>query len=137
MRSAARRRVRKSRGEQDVMKSTAATPMPRILVLAIKTIFNTSLAEYLKRGKESGSDMANPAKAKARFDELRVQIDPKAYPAVEALENMAEQRRQLDRQARLHFWLHNWLWVHLPLSVALIILMGVHIFMTLRYWWPS
>jgi len=103
----------------------------------VRDFFNRTLADYLKRGKESGSDLAHPSRARARFDELRVQLDPKAHPAVDAMENLAEQRRQLDRQARLHFWLHNWLWVHLPLSVALIILMFVHIFVTLRYWWPS
>ena len=47
---------------------------------------------------------------------------------------MCEERRQWDRQARLHFWLHNWLWVHFPLSVALVVLMFVHIWAALKYW---
>ena len=33
--------------------------------------------------------------------------------------------------------LHNWLWVHLPLSFALILLMFVHIYKTLQYRWPG
>jgi len=103
---------------------------------ALRDFFNGSLADYLKRGRKSGSDLVVPSRAKSRFDELRVAL-PSAQRAVDAMENLAEQRRQFDRQARLHFWLHNWLWVHLPLSVALIVLMFVHIFMTLRWWWPS
>jgi hypothetical protein len=60
-------------------------------------------------------------------------VPPEAHPAVGALRDLCEQRRQLHAQARLHFWLHNWLWVHLPLSVALVVLMGIHIYVTLRY----
>ena len=56
---------------------------------------------------------------------------------VDALSNLCDQRRQFDHQARLHYWLHNWLWIHLPLSLALIVLMFVHIVRTLQYWWPS
>jgi hypothetical protein len=119
-----------------VLQSRAAIqPVPNSE--AVLAFFNNVLADYLKRGKASGSELAVAARAKANFDELRVAVNPKAHEAVAALENLAEQRRQLDQQARLHFWLHNWLWVHLPLSVALIILMFVHIWRTLQYWWPS
>lgn len=103
----------------------------------LRDFFNQELADYLKRGKASGSRLAVANRARARFDELRLILKPETYDAVNALENMAEQRRQLDHQARLHFWLHNWLWVHLPLSVALMLLMAVHIFVTLKYQWPS
>jgi len=104
---------------------------------ALRDFFNNSLADYLKHGKKSGSRLAIRDRARAQFDEVRVALPREAHPAVDAMENLAEQRRQLDHQARLQFWLHNWLWVHLPLSVALIVLMFVHIVVTLRYWWPA
>jgi hypothetical protein len=103
----------------------------------LRDFFHAELADYLKRGKVSGSSLADAPKAKARFAELRAKLSPAAHPAVEALEGLTDQRRQMDRQASLHFWLHSWLWVHLPLSAALIILMFVHVFVTLRYRWPS
>ena len=34
----------------------------------------------------------------------------------------------------MHFWLHSWLWVHFPLSIALVILMGVHVFAAFKFW---
>ena len=46
---------------------------------------------------------------------------------------MCEQRRQLYNQARIQYWLHNWLWFHLPLSVALIVLMFVHVIYAIEY----
>jgi hypothetical protein len=99
--------------------------------------FGRQVIAYLKGGTATGSPLASSGRARVLFNELRMKLDPRAHEIVDALENLCEQRRQFDLQARLHFWLHNWLWVHLPLSVALIALMVVHIFMTLRYWWPS
>jgi hypothetical protein len=103
----------------------------------LREFFDGTLADYLKRGKRSGSELAVADRAKARFDDLRLRVPGAAHETVAALEDLAERRRQLDRQASLHFWLHNWLWVHLPISLALIILMFVHIFVTMKYWWPS
>jgi hypothetical protein len=68
------------------------------------------------------------------FQDLRSHLDPAAHGAVDALEDLCFQRRQFDTQARIQFWLHNWLWVHLPLSAALIVLMFVHIWAALKFW---
>ncbi len=102
----------------------------------LRVFFNDVLADYLRRGKASGSDLADAEGARVAFTDLRLKLDPRAHETVDELEKMAAERRQLDRQAVLHFWLHNWLWVHLPLSVALIVLMFVHIYVTINYWWP-
>src|SRR5262245_55637925 len=92
------------------------------------------LIPYLKRGTASGSSLQRPNQASVMFSELRIKLDPAAHGAVAALEGLCEQRRQLDVQARLHFWLHSWLLVHLPLSVALIVLMFFHIFVAMKFW---
>ena len=44
-----------------------------------------------------------------------------------------EEKRQLDRQSRLHKVLHGWLLVHIPLSYALLLLGAVHAVMALRF----
>ncbi len=100
----------------------------------LRAFFREALAPYLKDGAASGSVLQYQNRAAVVFNELRVRLEPAAHPPVAALESMCEQRRQLDRQARLHFWLHSWLFVHLPLSVALIVLMFFHIFVALKYW---
>jgi hypothetical protein len=61
-------------------------------------------------------------------------VDPAAYETLDTLESLCDQRRQLDRQKQMHFWLHSWLAVHLPLSVALTILMIVHAWVAVKYW---
>ena len=57
-----------------------------------------------------------------------------AVTIADALEGLCEQRRQYGLQIQLHGWLHGWLCVRVPLSVALIGLMLVHIVVALKYW---
>jgi len=104
---------------------------------ALRDFFNDHAALYLKHGATLRSPLAHRGSAESVFNDLKLRLDERAHEAVDALSNLCDQRRQFDHQARLHFWLHNWLWVHLPLSLALIVLMFVHIWRTLQYWWPS
>lgn len=50
-----------------------------------------------------------------------------------SLENMCRERLQLIEQVRLHRWLHYWLLVHVPASVAMAVLAVVHIVTALRW----
>jgi len=67
------------------------------------------------------------------FQPLRFAVPASLHPALDDLENICEEQRQLNRQIKLYHWLHAWLLVHVPLSVALLVLGGVHAFMALRY----
>jgi hypothetical protein len=49
------------------------------------------------------------------------------------LEILCRERRQLLAQQRLHRWLHGWLYLHIPLSVALLTVGGAHAVMSLYY----
>jgi hypothetical protein len=64
---------------------------------------------------------------------LRASVTPAFYGALEDLERICEEERQLNRQARLYHWLHAWLLVHVPLSIVLLVLGGVHAVVALRY----
>ena len=67
------------------------------------------------------------------FAPLRFSAPPALHATIDDLENICEEQRQLNRQERLYRWLHAWLLVHVPLSVALLVLGGVHAVMALRY----
>lgn len=110
---------------------TPVTPIPHCEFL--RTAFLTTIKAYLEMGNANGSPLAAPTRSSAIFSEIRVRTAPAAHRVVDSIEGLVEQRRQLDRQASLNFWLHNWLWVHLPLSVALMVLMVVHTVVALQY----
>jgi hypothetical protein len=61
-------------------------------------------------------------------------LAPAAFrPVLDDLESICEEQRQLTRQRKLYHFLHVWLLVHVPLSIALLVLGGVHAVMALRY----
>jgi hypothetical protein len=49
------------------------------------------------------------------------------------LQSIVEERRQIEKQRRLHIALHCWLLVHVPLSFALLVLATAHAVYALRY----
>jgi len=57
----------------------------------------------------------------------------RAHAVLDDLSDICDEARQLRRQERLHHWLHDWLLLHIPLSLALILLGAVHAVMALRY----
>lgn len=99
----------------------------------LRELYRASIAPYLLKGKDSGSPLILQNKADFIFRELKMKLGTGTHDAIDILKNFCDQRRQLDHQKRLHFWLHNWLIVHLPLSVALVVLMGFHILVALKY----
>jgi len=64
---------------------------------------------------------------------LRGSVPAALAPALDELDGICEEQRQLNQQERLYHWLHAWLLVHVPLSMALLVLGGVHAVMALRY----
>jgi hypothetical protein len=89
---------------------------------------------FLGPGYRRSLPLANPLQAQVRFDCLR------AVPALAAcrgpldlLEAYCDERRQLGEQQRLHYLLHGWLLVHVPLSVLLLVLGLAHAVMSLYY----
>jgi hypothetical protein len=49
------------------------------------------------------------------------------------LKTFCTERRLLAEQERLYRWLHGWLAVHVPLSVAVLVLGAIHVWTALKY----
>ena len=100
-----------------------------------------ALRELLRQGTETVSRksrcaraaLANEAQSRSAFVQLRTLVPPALHSTLDDLENICEEERQLTLQAQLHLWLHGWLLLHIPLSLALILLGAVHAVMALRY----
>ncbi|MBC7820900.1 MAG: hypothetical protein IAG10_28790 [Planctomycetaceae bacterium] len=113
------------------------TPVPQVPVPnseVLRQKFYATVQPFLGHGPQFKSRLSNRNRSAEFFQQLRAVLDPEAHPVVEAIEECCEQRRQFDLQTRLHWWLHSWLLVHLPLSMALLVLMFVHAYVALKYW---
>ena len=73
---------------------------------------------------------------KARFSEdtfrfVKLRVTEGYRDRVEEIQGWCDERRMLDLQAKLHHWLHVWLFVHAPISFLLLMLVFWHAFVTL------
>ncbi len=57
---------------------------------------------------------------------------PDFIPIFDQLLDLCEQRRQFAMIQRYHFWLHGWLLVHIPVTVALYLVLAAHAVSALR-----
>jgi hypothetical protein len=100
----------------------------------LRCFFQQTIEPYLSAASGAGSPLHLQSRSTVMFQELRTRLAPEAHDAVHFLEDLCQQRREFDLQQRLQFRLHSWLWIHLPLSVALVVLMALHIVVALKYW---
>jgi hypothetical protein len=101
--------------------------------LGMKEIYLTEIRPYLAPERTADSRLGTPAVAIALFRHLRTLAPSALHETLRELEAICEERRQLAEQKRLHHWLHGWLLVHVPLSMALLLLAVVHAVISLRY----
>jgi hypothetical protein len=95
--------------------------------------FADEVAPYLSEEQAHSSNLRTREHAHEQFEDLRRQFPVPAWEPITAIEEICEEKRQLDHQARLHRMLHAWLLVHLPFSFALLLLAVIHAIGALRY----
>ncbi|HKN74199.1 MAG TPA: hypothetical protein VJW94_03395 [Candidatus Acidoferrum sp.] len=99
----------------------------------LRKFYLGEMRPFLEQPKLRGSRLGDADKAHSAFSGLRTLMPQPAQATVQDLEDICDEARQLVRQERLHHLLHVWLLVHIPLSLALILLGAVHAVMALRY----
>jgi hypothetical protein len=100
----------------------------------LRDSFQKKVGPYLLEGRKSRSPLESQTAAAVFFRDLKSGLGAEGSGIADALESLCDQRRQYDLQIRVHGWLHSWLCVHVPLSVALVGLMFIHSFVALKYW---
>lgn len=98
----------------------------------LRDVYNTGILPFL-RDPAGGSPLANRTKAATFFEALRKRSPNSILPKLGDLESICEEQRQLTRQENLYLWLHGWLLVHVPLSITLLVLGGIHAIVAVRY----
>lgn len=99
----------------------------------LQAFYAREMRPFLQMPASRGHALGDTAKSKAIFEDLRRLLPPEVHETVTDLEEICEEERQLRRQARMHHVLHDWLLVHVPLSLALLLLGAVHAVMALRF----
>jgi len=99
----------------------------------LRKFYLSEMRPFLDQSKQSRARLGDADKAHGAFSGLRTLMPQSAQPTLQDLEDICDESRQLVRQEQLHHLLHGWLLMHIPLSLALILLGAVHAVMALRY----
>jgi hypothetical protein len=92
-----------------------------------------AIRPFLNGPDDSSIEVADEHSAVVLFQSIRRVTPVVMHQALGDLENICEEGRQIRRQAKMYKLLHAWLLVHVPLSIVLLVLGGVHAVMALRY----
>jgi len=99
----------------------------------LRRFYLDEMRPFLEQPKQRGFRLADADKARSAFSGLRTLLPPAVHSALADLQDICDEARQLSRQERLHHWLHGWLLLHIPLSLALVLLGAIHAVMALRF----
>jgi hypothetical protein len=99
----------------------------------LRRFYLNEMRPFLERPAERRLLLYDAGKAQFAFAGIRTLLPARGHATVDDLEDICEEARQLQKQRRLHHWLHVWLLVHIPISLALIVLGAVHAVMALKY----
>ena len=119
--------------------SAAVAPATEMILLSeeerapLRRFYLQELRVFLDEPRRRGQRLGDAEKAKLAFSGLKTLLPAAAHTTLQDLEDICDEARQLVQQERLHRWLHGWLLVHIPLSLALIVLGAVHSVVALRY----
>ncbi len=117
-----------------VPPAKAAPPTDADSEAALLDFLDRQVIPYLllNRGDKHRLGKARFSQDTFRFVKLRI---TEAYrDRVEEMEAWCEERRMLDMQAKLHHWMHGWLFIHAPISFLLLLLTFWHAYVTLFYY---
>ena len=119
--------------------SAAVAAAPEVILLnaeqsaPLTRFYLQEMRVFLEEPMSRGQRLGDAERATNAFAALQTLLPATAQETLQELAEICDEARQLVRQERLHHWLHGWLLVHVPLSLALILLGAVHAVMALRY----
>jgi hypothetical protein len=102
----------------------------------IKEWYAHEVRSFLSEKFNRENRLSDAGRSTQVFDEMRALADNK-QPLTELLDRLevyCDERRLLARQESLHFLLHSWLYLHVPLSWGMTVMMIAHAVMATFYY---
>jgi hypothetical protein len=99
----------------------------------LKGFYLQELRPYLEEPRRRGRRLGDAERARLAFAGLRILLPVAGHAALQEMEDICDEARQLVKQERLQRWLHGWLLVHIPVSLGLMVLGAVHAIVALKY----
>jgi hypothetical protein len=127
------RAISASAGTQGGLTVASGLQANQQVSVQLRSFLDEEMRPYLERAGAYTARLGQSGQAQKMFQQFRVLLPPDLHSNLDDLENICEEKRQLDKQSRLHRILHGWLLVHIPLSYGLLLLGAVHAVVALRF----
>lgn len=128
-------RVRQERGlisaDRREQLSAALAVAPIAGASPLREFYRSQVLPFV-RG-EGLNGLTDPLRCESAFAQRKLLLPPNLHSPLDELKLIVEEVRELNYQRRMHRWLHLWVLVHAPLSMALLVLGLVHAVMALRW----
>ena len=98
----------------------------------LKTFYLKSVRPFLGLSSSPNAPLSRADSRRAPFRKMRSDLPSELHQPLDQLEEFCDRRSQLHRLMTIHRWLHGWLYLHVPVSAALLILFVAHVVMSLR-----
>ena len=109
-----------------------AAPIPPALLTELRDFHIRLVRAFLSSGRSPQHRLEDGISARRLFAQLRSDLPAELHDSLQELEDLCEERRQFNTQLRLHHWLHWWLILHIPPSIAMLVLFVAHVIVSLR-----
>ncbi len=104
---------------------------PVLRTAELKEFYVNAVRPYLD-AHGNPPQLGGKSDAKRVFAQMRANLPVELHDALMRLEANCEERRQFAIQQRIHRWMHYWLFVHIPISIVLLVLLAAHAIVSLR-----
>ncbi|GDY07094.1 hypothetical protein LBMAG52_05800 [Planctomycetia bacterium] len=109
-----------------------AAPVPPALLAELRDFHIRVVRPFLSNGRSPQHRLDDDITARRVFAQLRSDLPAELHDSLHKLEDLCDERRQFNTQLRLHRWLHWWLILHIPPSIAMLVLFVAHVIVSLR-----
>lgn len=124
---------RQLRDEADLLVENLGDEAEHDDKVRFREAYQSNIRPFLEAPQRTGGALADEQKSALVFESLFRTVPLVLHPVLTDIQSICEEERQLIRQRKIYHWLHVWLLVHVPLSIALLVLGGVHAIVALRY----
>jgi hypothetical protein len=98
-----------------------------------RSVYSETIQAFLSDPDGVRNECADKDQCDALFASLRIRVPSVVQTILAGLEGICEEERQLKRQQLIYRCLHGWLVVHVPLSLMVVVLGGIHAVFALGY----
>tara|TARA_R110002072_G_scaffold173600_2_gene328262 strand:- start:19336 stop:21669 length:2334 start_codon:yes stop_codon:yes gene_type:complete len=113
------------------VKKKTVVKRPVLRTEELRSFYLTTVRPFLAGSGKKGR-LADITEASRAFAQMRGTLPVELHNTLESLQAFCEEHRQFTEQIRIRAWLHYWLAIHIPFSIALFVLMAAHIVFALR-----